>query len=280
MRLPHEYPSILHHACWLTPFSCVLAADTTHPSGTRNLLACLLHKEMDMNELDELYSLDTVRKYAWSSITGELSHARKAHLEAHIVGAKILDAGCGGGAYVDFLVGKGLEVTGVDKFDHFLQLAREKGYKGSYVQADITNLPFPDKSFDSAYSFDVLEHVDDRLAVQELARVTKRRLILVVPKEDNELEKFSLTLLHYKDCTHLRYYTEASLKELALTVDPSNITIYPELPVPFQDIIHYSTHFHGYRWSTTKLYQKLFKYLLEKASYRMVYTGLVAIVDL
>ena len=33
--------------------------------------------------------------------------------------------------------------------------------KGTYVQGDITNLPFPDKTFDSMYCFDVLENVDD-----------------------------------------------------------------------------------------------------------------------
>ena len=130
------------------------------------------------------YSLENAKKFNWSSISGNLNAERVSHLENYLVGNKILDAGCGGGAYVEFLSHKGHEVTGIDKYDEFLKVAREQGREGNYVQGDLTNLPFADKAFDCTFCFDVLEHIDDLLAIKELARVTKKRLIIAVPKED------------------------------------------------------------------------------------------------
>lgn len=186
--------------------------------------------------MQELYSLENAKKFNWSSISGDLLSERVSHLEKYLVGQKILDAGCGGGAYVEFLSQKGLEVTGIDKYDEFLQIAREKGRLGNYIQGDVTNLPFPDKSFDCTYSFDVLEHVDDRLAIKELARVTTKRLIIAVPQKDEVVSEFGLTFRPYQDPTHLRYYTETSLKDLAQTVNCSQVEVIREGIIPFHSL--------------------------------------------
>ena len=71
------------------------------------------------------------------------------------MGEKILDAGCGGGGFVDFLTKKGLDVTGVDKYPEFLSIGKQKGFAGNFVEGDITALPFADKTFDCTYCFDV-----------------------------------------------------------------------------------------------------------------------------
>lgn len=186
--------------------------------------------------MQELYSLENAEKFNWSSISGNLLPERVSHLEKYLVGQKILDAGCGGGAYVEFLSQKGLEVTGVDKYEQFLQVAREKGRLGTYVQGDVTNLPFPDKSFDCTYSFDVLEHVDDQLAIKELARVTTKRLIIAVPQKDEVVSEFGLTFRPYQDPTHLRYYTESSLQELGRTVNCSNVEVIQEGIISFPSL--------------------------------------------
>lgn len=257
--------------------------------------------------MDELYSLENAQKFNWSSVSGNLNPERVSHLENHLVGKKILDAGCGGGAYVEFLSQKGLEVTGIDKYDQFLQLAREEGREGTYVQGDITNLPFPDKIFDCTYCFDVLEHVDDKLAIQELARVTTKRLIIAIPKEDEIMHKFNLTFLHYQDKTHLRNYTENSLQELFCDIDYCNIKIFPELAIPTQSLVREmiqlnvddfaknhmkssmlkinSQQILGFGDSRLhSLYKNfrniLIKNLLNNALYQDIPTGLVAVVDL
>jgi ubiquinone/menaquinone biosynthesis C-methylase UbiE len=186
--------------------------------------------------MQELYSLENAKKFNWSSISGDLHAERVAHLENYIVGTKILDAGCGGGAFVEFLSQKGLEVTGVDKYEEFLQVARQQGRLGTYLQGDLTNLPFSDKAFDCTYCFDVLEHVDDLQAIKELARVTSKRLIIAVPQKDEIISQFGLIFAQYQDASHLRYYTEGSLRTLCQTIEPINIEIQHELLVPLTSL--------------------------------------------
>lgn len=235
-------------------------------------------------EVDALYSIENAERFKWASITGHLNRERVSHLEKYMVGTMILDAGCGGGAYVDFLSRRGLEVTGVDKHDRFLQVARQEGRRGNYVQGDVTKLPFKDKTFDCTYCFDVLEHVDDKITIKELARVTSARMIIAVPKEDNIMTKFGLTFFNYQDRTHLRYYTEQSLKKLIATIDCSRFDIFPEQQVAMKALALEMVSFQGTNSFSLSLVRKgggfLLRELLERASYKQVYTGLVVVVDL
>lgn len=188
--------------------------------------------------MNELYSVENAHKFNWSSVSGNLIPERISHLETYLVGNRILDAGCGGGAYVEFLSQQGLEAIGIDKYDQFLQFAKEKGRAGTYIQGDLTCLPFPDKTFDCTYCFDVLEHIDDQLAIQELARVTTKRLILAVPQKDELMHQFGLTFITYQDSTHLRYYTEESLKELIRNkINFSHINIFSEGIVDMSSLV-------------------------------------------
>lgn len=183
------------------------------------------------------YSLENARKFGWASITGQLNQSRVSVLETHLVGERVLDAGCSGGAYAEFVASLKRRVVGVDRHSDFLRLALQGKHSASYVQGDVTSLPFADKSFDSAYCFDVLEHVDDEAALRELARVTARRLILVVPQADQFLEKYGLTYYHYIDPTHLRYYTEESFRELLAKIGPARVTLIPDQMVQWSRMI-------------------------------------------
>lgn len=252
------------------------------------------------------YSLQNARKFQWASITGDLNNERISHLETHLIGRRILDAGCGGGAYVQYLANKGFDVTGIDKTTEFLDVARKRGGAGTYLQADITELPFGDNSFDCSYCFDVLEHVDDRLAIKELARVTHKRLIIAVPMEDNEFT-FGLTYHQYRDLTHLRYYTEESLHALLREIQPCQTKIVSELPIPFEAFMRQVVVFHleksmkmQLRYLTLKMAlsqlgrlrrpnmqslthqarELLTDRLFREASYKDIPSGLVAVVDL
>ena len=85
---------------------------------------------------------------------------------------KLLDLGCGTGAYAAALAELGWTVTGVDVSDDMLRRARER--EVSVVRSDATGLPFEDASFDAAVSIFTHSDFDDfPAAVCEVARVLK-----------------------------------------------------------------------------------------------------------
>ncbi|PSB35725.1 class I SAM-dependent methyltransferase [Stenomitos frigidus] len=234
--------------------------------------------------MQDFYSVENAKKFNWSSISGNLNPERVSHLNRYLLGKKILDAGCGGGAYVEFLSQKNFEITGIDKYNQFLDVARERGQSGTYVQGDVTDLPFADKTFDCTYCFDVLEHVDDHLAIQELIRVTEKRLIIAVPKEDETMHRFGLTFAHYQDKTHLRNYTSKSLEELFLSTNHSSFHVFTELDIPtkylVREMIEFSSSELISNGISQKILKKLSRLILNLLSYRKVATGLIAVINL
>ncbi len=248
------------------------------------------------------YSLENAQRFGWGSVTGSPSPERVSHLEKYLVGQRVLDAGCGGGAYAEFLTRKGFQVTGIDRHEAFLQFARESKQGRSWVQGDLACLPFASKIFDCTYCFDVLEHMDDHSAIQELARVTTQRLILTVPQEDELMSRYNLTFLQYRDTTHLRYYTEASLRELVSTVKYSSLTIFPELAIPLRILVAELVKFNlgvlaRFEIKLLRLRMRIqemlnsgnsqahsqkteFELFLDMHTFQTIYSGLVAIVDL
>jgi SAM-dependent methyltransferase len=100
--------------------------------------------------------------------------------------SSFLDAGCGEGFVSRYLLERspGLDITGFDWNPASCAMAQATNPTESYLVADITRLPFQDKSFDVAGSFEVLEHLHEpRKALQELLRVSRNAVILSVPHE-------------------------------------------------------------------------------------------------
>ncbi|MCS6801398.1 MAG: class I SAM-dependent methyltransferase [Chloroflexota bacterium] len=100
---------------------------------------------------------------------------------------RVLDAGCGTGANLIFLARYGRPV-GVDLSREALRFAATRRPE-AIARASVGALPFADESFDLVTSFEVLYHLaveDDRLALAEMARVTRRGgwLLVRVPAYD------------------------------------------------------------------------------------------------
>ena len=231
------------------------------------------------------YSLENAARFGWSSLTGALDLGRTFLLKNHLCGQDILDAGCGGGAFVEHLAVQGLRVTGLDYHAMFLDVARARpGARGTYVEGDITALPFADGSFDCTYCFDVLEHVDDVKALAELVRVTRRRIIIAVPATDQDAIAGGVTFHHYRDLTHLRTYTEESLRQLFASAGQRQFKIMPELTVDLQRIateqLQPALTANPIKAAARNLYHQLLRSLLRHARYRTVYTGWTAVIDL
>lgn len=99
-----------------------------------------------------------------------------------IEGTSLCDVGCGTGALLSRIkASRPFErLTGVDFVID--DASRLDGIE--YVAAKIESLPFADGEFDTVICTHVIEHVlEYRQAIAELRRITKKRLIIVVPRE-------------------------------------------------------------------------------------------------
>lgn len=93
----------------------------------------------------------------------------------------ILDAGCGKGYLLNLLAGKfpSVKFYGLDFVD---ANPGEKKYK--FVNGEVSDLPFADKSIDIVICAHTIEHVlNPEKAVAELKRVAGKKLILVTPRQ-------------------------------------------------------------------------------------------------
>jgi SAM-dependent methyltransferase len=96
-------------------------------------------------------------------------------------GETLLDVGCGTGYFTRrFARAAGLQVSGVDPDPQWLAYARSlAGLGEDYVAGRAEQLPFADRSFDCTACVTALCFVaEQRQALREMLRVTRRRLVL------------------------------------------------------------------------------------------------------
>jgi SAM-dependent methyltransferase len=93
-----------------------------------------------------------------------------------------LDVGCGDGHLSGLLHAMGITATGVDI--SLPRLARNVNQNPGilFAQSDLYQLPFTDRSFDTVFCIEVLEHTEHPLAaLRELARLAARYVVVSVP---------------------------------------------------------------------------------------------------
>lgn len=113
-----------------------------------------------------------------------------------IRGNGILEVGCGRGLLVGLLArNSAYKITATDIFQ---TKEMKETDDGLFVQSSVEHLPFGDKQFDTTICTHVLEHVRDfHTSVEELRRVTLKRLIIVLPKERPYRFGFNLHLTFF-----------------------------------------------------------------------------------
>ena len=111
---------------------------------------------------------------------------------SYVTGDTLCDVGCGTGhllRYVRERAGHRFRrLVGVD----FVLPAAAADPAIEFREAMIEALPFPDRAFDTVVCTHVIEHIlDYRAAIAELRRVTRRRLLIVVPRERESIYAFN-----------------------------------------------------------------------------------------
>ncbi len=121
----------------------------------------------------------------------ELERALVFRHVVDIRGKTVLDVGCGTGLYSIRLAEAGADVTAVDISPKMIEIARSKAQdRGQYIwfdQADMAQLPYPNRTFDMVVSITALEFAGDQLqALMEMARVLRPGGKLVVGVLNND----------------------------------------------------------------------------------------------
>jgi len=74
-------------------------------------------------------------------------------------GAKVLDAGCGAGLPISQMLSEKFEVTGVDFSEAQIELAKKNVPNANFICQDITQLNFPENTFDGICSYYAIIHI-------------------------------------------------------------------------------------------------------------------------
>ena len=123
----------------------------------------------------------------------DLNEACTAAIRANIVGTTVLDVGCGRGYLADQLSRAGAAVTGCDF--RVPDEVRAGFPQIRFEEARAEALPFASGAFDTVVCTHTLEHVENlSVVISELRRVTRRRLIVVVPRQRPYRYTFDLHL--------------------------------------------------------------------------------------
>ena len=116
------------------------------------------------------------RDAVWRAVPGDAEPERFAErrelLLAEVAGGdRVLDLGCGDGAFAAALTGAGAVVTAVDVSGEAVRRARERA-PGAQVErvADGGELPFAEDTFDLVWCGETLEHVADVVGLLAEAR--------------------------------------------------------------------------------------------------------------
>ena len=124
-----------------------------------------------------------------------------SHIDPHDA---VLDVGCGVGVFLDIIRPHCKKVAGLDISPIAINLLKSKGIEGKVCE--LPEIGYPDKSFDVVVATEIVEHLDNPVALlKEAVRVAREKVIFTVP--DNVLgpEEFA---------EHRQLFTRGSLEEL------------------------------------------------------------------
>lgn len=147
----------------------------SHPGENRQ------HKRGASPESHDVVSPEPYERWRRSTV-GSITEAREREVVFDLVGPleglRLLDVGCGDGAFLVEAARKGAVVTGVDASEAMLTVARRRiadhGVTADLHQGDAQELPFDDAAFDVVVAVTILCFLHEpQHAVAEMSRVLR-----------------------------------------------------------------------------------------------------------
>lgn len=132
---------------------------------------------------------------------------------------KLLDIGCGEGAFLKWAERRGYDTYGIDISRFAINvLSRQKTGRTELLIADVKSLPFVDNCFDVVTCFDVLEHLDQpQVGLEEVSRCLKKggMFIMSVPNvHSHGLRWKGNNWFGYRDSTHVSLFPTVEWENL------------------------------------------------------------------
>lgn len=148
-------------------------------------------RDLSVKDYDRLYR--ELERYYFKRMTNIHSKCLPVIID-NIVGETVLDVGCGSG----YLIGKIADKYSCTGCDIVVDGSARKKYPHSkFIKARVENLPFGNNTFDTVICTHTLEHIlDIKKGIEELRRVAKKKVIIVVPKQRPYKYTFDLHV-HY-----------------------------------------------------------------------------------
>lgn len=153
-----------------------------------------------------------------------------------MAGRDVLEAGCGIATDGAQFARAGARYTGLDFSPTALENARSRfaleGLEGQFVEGSVTEIPFPDASFDIVYSMGVVHHVPDTArAIEEFRRVLRPGGQAIVLVYHRDSFNYYVTILAIKRLLSALLFVPGALRWISrLTGEPeANLRAYREL---------------------------------------------------
>jgi SAM-dependent methyltransferase len=165
------------------------------------------------------------------SAVGKADHVVVLCGRAGLMPRSTLDVGCGDGALLDELAGRGFGgvLTGSEISEPAVKIARMRPAIESVLRFDGGRLPFADGAHDLGILSHVLEHVPEPAKLlAEVARVC-RAVVIEVPLEDNLSARRGTKREHAREIGHLHRLDRRSARLIA---DHAGLRVAAELEDP------------------------------------------------
>jgi 2-polyprenyl-3-methyl-5-hydroxy-6-metoxy-1,4-benzoquinol methylase len=166
------------------------------------------HTNTSQGLVNKLYQ--SVRKYTLKQKSKFIAD------QTGIIGGKLLDVGCGTGAFLDVMKKEGWEVIGLEPDEEARELAR-KLYRLTVFESSQLN-QLPSSGFDAITLWHVLEHVHDlHNYVEQLKNILKPagKLFIAVPNYQSlDAQIYRRAWAAYDVPRHLYHFTPKSIEVL------------------------------------------------------------------